>query len=156
MLSPLSSAELNDFIERYTTKMYLFLRYYHLYVFLSSLQEALFESAVEYYASHSKRVRRKKGRFPLQATPIPPGSGPSTGRPLRGEGWVVRYEVSTNSGIVWPNEQSLIFIRILVQNGHVCGVSYGGRTCAKVCLCQTRVVLPLTPPLDTTKIAGRR
>lgn len=58
-----------------------------------SLQEALFESAVEYYTSHSKRVRRKKGRYPQQATPLPPGSGPITGRPLRNEGWIVRYEV---------------------------------------------------------------
>ncbi|KAF8308283.1 hypothetical protein DL93DRAFT_2220330 [Clavulina sp. PMI_390] len=72
VLSPLSAAELNDFIE--------------------SLQEALWEPAIEYYSSHSKRVRKKKNRFPQQATPLPPGSGPIIGRPLRNEGWIVRYE----------------------------------------------------------------
>jgi hypothetical protein len=59
---------------------------------LYSLQEALYESATDYYGAHSKRVRRKKNRYSHQATSLPPGSGPSTGRPLRSEGWTVRYE----------------------------------------------------------------
>lgn len=72
VLSPLSSAELQEFIQ--------------------SLQDALFESATDYYTAHTKRVRRKKGRVPPQSSPIPAGSGPTTGRPLRNEGWLVRYE----------------------------------------------------------------
>lgn len=28
--------------------------------------------------------------------PLPPGSGPITGRPLRNEGWIVRYEVRSS------------------------------------------------------------
>lgn len=68
----------------------------------SSLQEALFESAVDYYSSHSKRVRRKKNRYPQQPAPLPPGSGPITGRPLRNEGWIVRYEVILSQSAMKP------------------------------------------------------
>ena len=63
-----------------------------LLIWLPSLQEALYESAMDYYSAHSKRVRRKKSRYPHQAMPLPPGTGPTTGRPLRSEGWTVRYE----------------------------------------------------------------
>ncbi|KAI0261262.1 Gryzun, putative trafficking through golgi-domain-containing protein [Gloeopeniophorella convolvens] len=52
--------------------------------FTKSLQQALYEPAVEYYTSHSKRVRRKRNRH-AQGT-----AGPA--RPLRPEGWTVRYE----------------------------------------------------------------
>lgn len=47
---------------------------------------------MEYYSSHTKRIRRKRQRHPPQPTVIPPGIGASTGRPLRSEGWAVRYE----------------------------------------------------------------
>jgi trafficking protein particle complex subunit 11 len=60
----------------------------------SSLQQALYEPALEYYTAHSKRVRRKRNRH-SQATTYPnPGVLGSTNiaRPLRPEGWTVRYE----------------------------------------------------------------
>ncbi|KIK09233.1 hypothetical protein K443DRAFT_671719 [Laccaria amethystina LaAM-08-1] len=75
VLSPVSAAELNDFVR--------------------SLQQALYESAVEYYTAHSKRVRRKRNRH-SQAHSSYPGpaavSGLNIPRPLRPEGWTVRYE----------------------------------------------------------------
>ena len=60
-----------------------------------SLQQALHEPAVDYYTSHSKRVRRKRNRHAhggsinyhtpsVSSVPVP--------RPLRPEGWTVRYE----------------------------------------------------------------
>ena len=60
-----------------------------------SLQQALYEPAVEYYTAHSKRVRRKRNRH-SQAQSSYPGpaavSGLNIPRPLRPEGWTVRYE----------------------------------------------------------------
>ncbi|KII95624.1 hypothetical protein PLICRDRAFT_662357 [Plicaturopsis crispa FD-325 SS-3] len=76
VLSPVSSAELGDFVR--------------------SLQQALYEPAIEYYTSHSKRVRRKRNRhsqavstYPSMLSPLGTGAVP---RPLRPEGWTVRYE----------------------------------------------------------------
>lgn len=61
-----------------------------------SLQQALYEPAVEYYTSHSKRVRRKRNRhtqaISTYSNPISPIGGPGPTRPLRPEGWTVRYE----------------------------------------------------------------
>ncbi|KAA1470414.1 hypothetical protein DENSPDRAFT_849542 [Dentipellis sp. KUC8613] len=76
VLSPVSPAELNEFVK--------------------SLQQALYEPAVEYYTSHSKRVRRKRNRHTQTSTsyinPLSPVGTPSVVRPLRPEGWTVRYE----------------------------------------------------------------
>ncbi|KAF8146870.1 Gryzun, putative trafficking through golgi-domain-containing protein [Mycena galopus ATCC 62051] len=76
VLSPVSQAELGDFVK--------------------SLQQALYEPALEYYTAHSKRVRRKRNRhsqavssYPMPHTPV--GTA-GLGRPLRPEGWTVRYE----------------------------------------------------------------
>ena len=59
-----------------------------------SLQEALWDPAIEYYTNHSKRVRRKRNRHSQAATsyslPISPTA--NAPRPLRPEGWTVRYE----------------------------------------------------------------
>ncbi|EIN06785.1 hypothetical protein PUNSTDRAFT_115294 [Punctularia strigosozonata HHB-11173 SS5] len=74
VLSPVSAAELTDFVR--------------------SLQEALYEPALEYYTTHSKRVRRKRNRH-AQGTstyPIPMTPGSAQAKPLRPEGWTVRYE----------------------------------------------------------------
>ncbi|KZV82442.1 hypothetical protein EXIGLDRAFT_843706 [Exidia glandulosa HHB12029] len=75
VLSPVSSAELADFVR--------------------SLQDALYESAMEYYSAHSKRVRRKRNRHatPASTAPIPPvlSANPKP-MPLRPAGWAVRYE----------------------------------------------------------------
>ncbi|KAJ7030012.1 Gryzun, putative trafficking through golgi-domain-containing protein [Mycena alexandri] len=76
VLSPVSQQELGDFVK--------------------SLQQALYEPALEYYTAHSKRVRRKRNRhsqaissYPMPHTPL---GTPGIGRPLRPEGWTVRYE----------------------------------------------------------------
>jgi hypothetical protein len=60
-----------------------------------SLQQALYEPAVDYYTSHSKRVRRKRNRHAHGSSinyPTPPVSSVPVPRPLRPEGWTVRYE----------------------------------------------------------------
>ncbi|KAF8271123.1 Foie gras liver health family 1-domain-containing protein [Lactarius quietus] len=76
VLSPVSPGELSEFIK--------------------SLQQALYEPAVEYYTSHSKRVRRKRNRHAQAASsyipPLPPLGTTAPARPLRPEGWTVRYE----------------------------------------------------------------
>lgn len=76
VLSPVSTSELNDFAR--------------------SLQDALYETAVEYYTSHSKRVRRKRNRHSQSVSSYNPppvvSMGVASTRPLRPEGWTVRYE----------------------------------------------------------------
>jgi hypothetical protein len=61
---------------------------------MTSLQQALYEPAIEYYTAHSKRVRRKRNRHAQAATQIPMPLSPHAvvARPLRPEGWTVRYE----------------------------------------------------------------
>ena len=63
----------------------------------ASLQHALFESALEYYTNHSKRVRRKRNRHSqapavTYPNPLTPMGSTAVARPLRPEGWTVRYE----------------------------------------------------------------
>ncbi|KAN0081393.1 Foie gras liver health family 1 domain containing protein [Tylopilus felleus] len=75
VLSPVSPAELDEFVR--------------------SLQDALYEPAVDYYTSHSKRVRRKPNRHSQASSYNPPPLipvGAASPRPLRPEGWTVRYE----------------------------------------------------------------
>lgn len=76
VLSPVSATELNEFV--------------------SSLQDALYDSAIEYYTSHSKRVRRKRNRHSQTLSSYNPAPlvpvGAAVQRPLRPEGWTVRYE----------------------------------------------------------------
>ncbi|KAK7057624.1 Gryzun, putative trafficking through golgi-domain-containing protein [Favolaschia claudopus] len=75
VLSPVSQSELGDFVK--------------------SLQHALYEPALEYYTAHSKRVRRKRNRHSQTSSyqvPHTPLGTPGIGRPLRPEGWTVRYE----------------------------------------------------------------
>ncbi|KAI0359646.1 hypothetical protein OH77DRAFT_1587090 [Trametes cingulata] len=75
VLSPVSQAEIGDFVR--------------------SLQDALWEPALEYYTNHSKRVRRKRNRHSQAASyqlPISPMASAGIARPLRPEGWTVRYE----------------------------------------------------------------
>ena len=60
-----------------------------------SLQQALYEPAVDYYTSHSKRVRRKRNRNTHGTSinyPTPSVSSVPVLRPLRPEGWTFRYE----------------------------------------------------------------
>ncbi|KAG8862565.1 hypothetical protein FRB96_001122 [Tulasnella sp. 330] len=83
VLSPVSAAELNDFVK--------------------SLQSALYDSAMEHYSAHSKRVRRKRnkhghlstnsisGAAELSGGP-PLAAGTTPARPLRAVGWKVRYD----------------------------------------------------------------
>jgi len=60
---------------------------------LLSLQDALYESASEYYSNHSKRVRRKRNRH-VNASNPPPAFATANPRPqpLRPIGWSVRYD----------------------------------------------------------------
>lgn len=55
---------------------------------LISLQDALYEPAVEYYTAHSKRVRRKRNRHSQAVSSYTPANQSR----LRPEGWTVRYE----------------------------------------------------------------
>ncbi|KIY69509.1 hypothetical protein CYLTODRAFT_372663 [Cylindrobasidium torrendii FP15055 ss-10] len=76
VLSPVSQTELVEFVQ--------------------SLQQALYDPAVEYYTTHSKRVRRKRNRhtqaLSSYSTPLSPMGAVGQARPLRPEGWTVRYE----------------------------------------------------------------
>jgi len=94
VLSPVSPSELGEFIKRFgvsvhLTPLVLSTAYY-------SLQQALYEPAVEYYTSHSKRVRRKRNRHAQSANsaymPAHTPLATNAPRPLRPEGWTVRYE----------------------------------------------------------------
>ncbi|KAH8115389.1 Gryzun, putative trafficking through golgi-domain-containing protein [Phellopilus nigrolimitatus] len=77
VLSPVSPAELTEFVK--------------------SLQQALYDPALEYYTAHAKRVRRKRNRH-TQGTsgpalfPLGIANAPARPLPLRPEGWTVRYE----------------------------------------------------------------
>ena len=56
-----------------------------------SLQQALYDPAIEYYTAHAKRVRRKRNRHATSS--LSRGSSlPGSALPLRPEGWTVRYE----------------------------------------------------------------
>nr|XP_018263872.1 uncharacterized protein I303_03747 [Kwoniella dejecticola CBS 10117]OBR86030.1 hypothetical protein I303_03747 [Kwoniella dejecticola CBS 10117] len=60
--------------------------------FVQSLQDALYDSALEYYSNHAKRVKRKRSRLPLSqniASPTGMGHGPKA---LTPQGWAVRYD----------------------------------------------------------------
>ena len=60
---------------------------------LISLQLALYDPAIDYYTAHSKRVRRKRNRHSQAVTPYTlPTTSTNIARPLRPEGWTVRYE----------------------------------------------------------------
>ncbi|GLB37359.1 putative foie gras liver health family 1 [Lyophyllum shimeji] len=72
VLSPVSPSELSEFVK--------------------SLQQALYEPALEYYTAHSKRVRRKRNRHAQATYPNPVPGTSNIPRPLRPEGWTVRYE----------------------------------------------------------------
>ncbi|KAF8601607.1 hypothetical protein BDV93DRAFT_509874 [Ceratobasidium sp. AG-I] len=88
VLSPVSSSELNEFVK--------------------SLQDALHESAMEYYVAHSKRVRRKRNRHNHGATPVLPHAlGSGSGRPLSAQGWAVRYEYKMATFAEFRDEQEV-------------------------------------------------
>ncbi|KAH7102159.1 Foie gras liver health family 1-domain-containing protein [Auriculariales sp. MPI-PUGE-AT-0066] len=71
VLSPVSAAELTEFVK--------------------SLQDALHESAMEYYSNHSKRVRKKRNRH-ANVGGTPPALAPNRALPLRPIGWSIRYD----------------------------------------------------------------
>ncbi|KAG9084046.1 hypothetical protein FS749_005537, partial [Ceratobasidium sp. UAMH 11750] len=88
VLSPISSSELNEFVK--------------------SLQDALHESAMEYYVAHSKRVRRKRNRHNHGTAPIVPQAlGAGSGRPLNAQGWAVRYEYKMATFAEFRDEQEV-------------------------------------------------
>jgi hypothetical protein len=54
--------------------------------FVQSLQDALYDAALEYYNAHAKKVRRKRSRVPAnQASGV-------LGKSLGSQGWAVRYD----------------------------------------------------------------
>ncbi|KAJ1300005.1 hypothetical protein OPQ81_011839 [Rhizoctonia solani] len=90
VLSPVSSSELNEFV--------------------GSLQDALHESALEYYVAHSKRVRRKRNRHnhsSIVPTPSHLSAGSGSGRPLGPQGWAVRYEYKMATFAEFRDEQEV-------------------------------------------------
>lgn len=58
--------------------------------FMQSLQDAVYDSAIEYYASHGKKIRRKRARLPSASGPGAPAGVP--GKTLGPQGWAVRYD----------------------------------------------------------------
>ncbi|TYJ56593.1 hypothetical protein B9479_002685 [Cryptococcus floricola] len=60
--------------------------------FVASLQEALYESAFEYYSLHTKRVRRKRSRLPSNPPINSPVTTSSGQKILSPQGWAVRYD----------------------------------------------------------------
>ncbi|WVQ71632.1 hypothetical protein IAR50_001172 [Cryptococcus sp. DSM 104548] len=60
--------------------------------FVASLQEALHESAFEYYSLHTKRVRRKRSRLPSHPPVNAPTTTSSGQKILSPQGWAVRYD----------------------------------------------------------------
>lgn len=74
VLTPVTPAELHDFVR--------------------SLQDVLYEPALEYYQQHSKRVRRKRAKLGPASSASGGGlpAGGTAGRGLGREGWIVRYE----------------------------------------------------------------
>ncbi|KAI0669705.1 Gryzun, putative trafficking through golgi-domain-containing protein [Trametes maxima] len=82
VLSPVSQTEIGDFVRRFVLP-------------LVPLDALLWEPALEYYTNHSKRVRRKRNRHSQAASyqlPLSPLASAGIARPLRPEGWTVRYE----------------------------------------------------------------
>ena len=61
--------------------------------FVQSLQDAVYESAIEYYSAHGKKIRRKRVRIPSGAQAGGhTGMGGSPGKSLGPQGWAVRYD----------------------------------------------------------------
>jgi trafficking protein particle complex subunit 11 len=96
VLSPVSPSELGEFTKRYSLIVYACMTATE--NSCTSLQQALYDPAVEYYTSHSKRVRRKRNRHAQAAgsssymPPRSPMANVNVAWPLRPEGWTVRYE----------------------------------------------------------------
>ena len=99
MLTPVSRQELNEFV--------------------TSLHGTLYESALDYYREHARRVKRKRARYPpppsviqpiLTAAASLPGRTPNeTLTPLSREGWIVRaeYKLGTFAELQGDNDEAL-------------------------------------------------
>ncbi|QRV83766.1 trafficking protein particle complex subunit 11 [Ceratobasidium sp. AG-Ba] len=71
-------------------------------------EDALHESAMEYYVAHSKRVRRKRNRHNHGAiSVVPQALGAGSGRPLGAQGWTVRYEYKMATFAEFRDEQEV-------------------------------------------------
>lgn len=72
VLSPVSADQLPDFV--------------------LSLQDALYESSMDYYNAHAKRVRRKRSRVPASMPIHAPTTTAQGFKVLGPQGWAVRYD----------------------------------------------------------------
>ncbi|KAK4688106.1 trafficking protein particle complex subunit 11, partial [Tremellales sp. Uapishka_1] len=70
VLSPVPASQLPDFVQ--------------------SLQDALYDSAMEYYGAHAKRVKRKRARVPVSQ--LGGVQLPQSSRGLGSQGWAARYD----------------------------------------------------------------
>lgn len=60
--------------------------------FVSSLQDALYDSSMDYYNAHAKRVRRKRSRVPASMPVHAPVTTAQGHKVLGPQGWAVRYD----------------------------------------------------------------
>ncbi|KIR26900.1 hypothetical protein I309_04279 [Cryptococcus deuterogattii LA55] len=60
--------------------------------FVSSLQDALYDSSMDYYNAHAKRVRRKRSRVPASMPVHAPTTTAQGHKVLGPQGWAVRYD----------------------------------------------------------------
>ncbi|OWZ51735.1 hypothetical protein C351_03530 [Cryptococcus neoformans c8] len=60
--------------------------------FILSLQDALYESSMDYYNAHAKRVRRKRSRVPASMPIHAPTTTAQGFKVLGPQGWAVRYD----------------------------------------------------------------
>ncbi|KAG2336114.1 hypothetical protein BDR05DRAFT_1006147 [Suillus weaverae] len=101
VLSPVGTSELNDFAR--------------------SLQDALYEPAVEYYTSHSKRVRRKRNRHSQSVSSYNPpplvSMGIASTRPLRPKGWTVWYEYKMACFAEFRGEDEDAYTTLMIMFG---------------------------------------
>ncbi|KAF8511539.1 Gryzun, putative trafficking through golgi-domain-containing protein [Gautieria morchelliformis] len=100
VLSPVSTAELQEFVKRWSILSHCRSQAYSIatlrcsafkFVNNSSLQLALHDAALEYYLTHSKRgtAYGHGGSFAPPSAVFSPRAPP---QPLRPQGWIVRYE----------------------------------------------------------------
>lgn len=89
--------------------------------FVASLQIELYESAIDYYREHGRRVRRKRSRVPTSTVSRPIGGSATSAPTLSGAAWSVsRSLVFQAAGLTLPFD--LLTGSLRIQNGSLCRV----------------------------------